>query len=185
MVGALIRKGSLFWLLAFAFLLGFGTTTEDGFLAPVAESKADYAFGLRMTIAFSVGVAILLGVFHILKVWPIHYLIIGGYLMVVLLTFAAPPEIVGVAYDSGGVTTSIVTVPLVTALGLGLASTIPSQNMVIDSFGLITFASLLPNISVLSYAQISTWPRQRSLKREKGDLNRSGLWLMTNTQRTS
>ena len=87
-----------------------------------------------MTMAFSVGVAILLGVFRILKGWPIHYLIIGGYLLVVLLTFAAPPEIVGVAYDSGGVTTSTVTVPLVTALGLGLASTIPGRNLVIDGF---------------------------------------------------
>jgi hypothetical protein len=169
MAGALTRKSSLFWLLAFAFFLGLGTTAEDGFLAPDAESKADYAFGLRMTMAFYVGVAILLGVFRILKGWPIHYLIIGGYLLGVLLTFAAPPEIVGVAHDSGGVTTSTVTVPLVTALGLGLASTIPGRNMVIDGFGLITFASLFPIISVLAYAQISAWRRQRSLKREKGE----------------
>jgi len=179
MAGALTWKGSLFWLLAFAFLLVFGTTAaepaliavsakaateENGFLAPVAESKANYAFGLRMSIAFSAGVPILLDVFRILKGSPIHYLIIGGYLPVVLLTFAAPSEIVGVAYDSGGVTTSTVTVPLLTALGLGLASTIPVRNIVIDGFGLISFASLLPNISALSYAQISTWRRQRSLK---------------------
>ena len=161
MAGALTRKGSLFWLLAFAFLIGFGTTAadpaliafsaeavtaEDGFLAPDAESKADYAFGLRMTMAFSVGVAVLL---------------------VVLLTFAAPPEIFGVAYDSCGVTTSIVTVPLLMALGLCLASTIPGRNTIIDGFGLIAFASLFSIMSVLAYAQISTWRRQRSLQRDK------------------
>ena len=170
MAGALTQKGSLFWLLAFAFLLGFGTAAaEGGFLAPDAESKADYAFGLRMTVAFSVGIAILLGVFRILKGWPIHYLIIGGYLLVVMLTFAAPLEIVGVAYDSGGVTTSTVTVPLVTALGLGLASIIPGRYTVIDGFGLIAFGSLFPIISVLAYAQISTWRRKRSLQKEKGE----------------
>ena len=171
MAGALTRKGSLFWLLAFAFLLGFGTTVaepaliavsaeaataaaEGGFLASDAESKADYAFGLRMTVAFSVGIAILLGVFRILKGWPIHYLIIGGYLLVVMLTFAAPPEIVGVAYDSGGVTTSTVTVPLVTALGVGLASTIRGRNPLTDGFGLIAFASLTPMIFVLIYGMV-------------------------------
>ena len=127
---------------------------EGGFLAPDAESKADYAFGLRMTVAFSVGIAILLGVFRILKGWPIHYLIIGGYLLVVLLTFAAPPEIVGVAYDSGGVTTSTVTVPLVTALGVGLASTIRGRNPLTDGFGLIAFASLTPMIFVLIYGMV-------------------------------
>ena len=92
---------------------------------------------------------------------------IGGYLLVVLMTFAAPPEIVEVANDSSGVTTSTVTVPLVTALGLGLASTIPGQNMVIDGFGLIAFASLFSIMSELAYVQISTWRRQRSLQRDK------------------
>jgi len=109
---------------------------------------------LRMTVAFSVGIAILLGVFRILKGWPIHYLIIGGYLAVVLLTFVAPPEIVGVAYDSGGVTTSTVTVPLVTALGVGLASTIRGRNPLTDGFGLIAFASLTPMIFVLLYGMV-------------------------------
>ena len=107
-----------------------------------------------MTVAFSVGIAILLGVFRILKGWPIHYLIIGGYLLVVMLTFAAPPEIVGVAYDSGGVTTSTVTVPLVTALGVGLASTIRGRNPLTDGFGLIAFASLTPMIFVLIYGMV-------------------------------
>lgn len=171
MAGALTRKGSLFWLMAFAFLLGFGTTVaepaliavsaeaataaaESGYLSPDIEAKADYAFGLRMTVAFSVGIAIMLGVFRILKGWPIHYLIIGGYLVVVLLTFVAPPEIVGVAYDSGGVTTSTVTVPLVTALGVGLASTIRGRNPLTDGFGLIAFASLTPMIFVLLYGMV-------------------------------
>lgn len=171
MAAALTRKGSLFWLLGFAFLLGFGTTVaepaliavaaeaaaaaaEGGFVANDTQAKADYAFGLRMTVALSVGIAILLGVFRILKGWPIHYLIIGGYLLVVLLTFAAPPEIVGVAYDSGGVTTSTVTVPLVTALGVGLASTIRGRNPLTDGFGLIAFASLTPMIFVLIYGMV-------------------------------
>ncbi len=168
MAGALTRKGSIFWLFTFAFLLGFGTTVaepaliavaaeaaeaaaEGGFVAANETAKADYAFGLRMTVAFSVGIAILIGVFRILKGWPIHYLIIGGYVAVILLTFVAPPEIVGVAYDSGGVTTSTVTVPLVTALGVGLASTIRGRNPLTDGFGLIAFASLTPMIFVLIY----------------------------------
>ena len=171
MAGALTRKGSLFWLLAFAFLLGFGTTVaepaliavaaeaaeaaaEGGFVAANKTAKSDYALGLRMTVAFSVGIAILLGVFRILKGWPIHYLIIGGYVAVVLLTFVAPAEIVGVAYDSGGVTTSTVTVPLVTALGVGLASTIRGRNPLTDGFGLIAFASLTPMIFVLIYGMV-------------------------------
>ena len=168
MADALTRKGSLFWLLAFAFLLGFGTTVAEpaliavaseaaravaaaGVIADGAAARADYAFGLRLTVAVSVGAAIVLGVFRILKGWPIHYLIIGGYLIVVLLTFAAPPEIVGVAYDSGGVTTSTVTVPLVTALGVGLAHSIRGRNPLVDGFGLIAFASLSPMIFVLLY----------------------------------
>ena len=108
-----------------------------------------------MTVAFSVGIAFLLGVFRILKGWPIQYLIIDGYLMVVLLTFAAPPKIVGVAYDSSGVTTSTVTVPLVTALGVGLASTIRGRNPLTDGFGLIAFTSLTPMIFVLIYGIVT------------------------------
>ena len=171
MAGALTRKGSLFWLLAFAFLLGFGTTlakpaliavaaeaaetaAEGGFVAANETAKSDYALGLRMTVAFSVGIAILLGAFRILKGWPIHYLIIGGYFAVVLLTFVAPLEIIGVAYNSGGVTTSTVTVPLVTALGIGLASTIRGRNPLTDGFGLIAFASLTPMIFVLIYGMV-------------------------------
>ena len=165
------RKGSLFWLLAFAFALGFGTTIAEPALIAVADEAAviaaegnaiedtdrarkDYAFGLRMTVAVSVGFAILLGVFRILKGWPIQYLILGGYCGVVIMTIFAPDEIIGIAYDSGGVTTSTITVPLVTALGVGLASVIKGRNPMIDGFGLIAFASLTPMIFVMAYGML-------------------------------
>ncbi len=168
MAHAFARKGSLFWLLAFAFCLGFGTTAAEPALIAVAAEAAKamaeagmvasdeaareaYALGLRMTVAVSVGASLVLGVFRILKGWPVHLLIIGGYIIVVILTFLAPPEIIGVAYDSGGVTTSTVTVPLVTALGVGLASTIRGRNPLTDGFGLIAFASMFPMIFVLLY----------------------------------
>ena len=115
---------------------------------------ASYALGLRLTVAFAVGVAILAGVYRILRGWPIQYLIMGGYIGVVIMTAFAPPEIIGIAYDSGGVTTSTVTVPLVTALGVGLASSIKGRNPMIDGFGLIAFASLTPMIFVMAYGMI-------------------------------
>ena len=106
---------------------------------------------LRMTVALSVGVALVLGVFRILKGWPIHLMIVAGYLMVVAMTLLAPDEIVGIAYDSGGVTTSTITVPLVTAVGVGLATVIRGRNPLVDGFGLIAFASLTPMIFVLGF----------------------------------
>ncbi len=162
------RKGSLFWLLAFAFALGFGTTVAEPALIAVSEEAAEvaatggmiqqtteameeYADGLRFTVALSVGLAIMIGVLRIIKGWPIQYLIIGGYLGVVVMTAFAPPEIIGIAYDSGGVTTSTITVPLVTALGVGLASSIRGRNPLTDGFGLIAFASLTPMIFVMGY----------------------------------
>jgi hypothetical protein len=162
------RKGSLFWLLSFAFALGFGTTVAEPALIAVAKEAAQvaaqgnviansqdamdsYALGLRLTVALSVGIAILVGVIRIIKGWPIHYLIISGYIGVVVMTGFAPEEIVGIAYDSGGVTTSTITVPLVTALGVGLASSIKGRNPMIDGFGLIAFASLTPMIFVMGY----------------------------------
>jgi len=162
------RKGSLAWLLAFAFALGFGTTVAEPALIAIAAEAArivadagkidaseaardSYALGLRLTVALSVGVAIVIGVIRILKGWPIHYLIIGGYVAVVIMTAFAPREIIGIAYDSGGVTTSTVTVPLVTALGVGLASSIRGRNPLVDGFGLIAFASLTPMIFVMIY----------------------------------
>lgn len=165
------RKGSLFWLLLFSFALGFGTTVAEPALIAVAdeaasiaadggmisntyESKSSYALGLRLTVALSVGFAILIGVIRIIRGWPLHYLIIAGYCGIVAMTFFAPKEIIGIAYDSGGVTTSTVTVPLVTALGIGLVSAIKGRNPVIDGFGLIAFASLTPIIFVMAYGMI-------------------------------
>ncbi|GIU15485.1 DUF1538 domain-containing protein [Shewanella sp. MBTL60-007] len=168
---ALARKGSVFWLVVFSFSLGFGTTLAEpaltavaneaaevaadaGAIAPTEESMDGYALGLRLTVALSVGLAILLGVVRILKGWPIHYLIISGYIIVMILTSFAPENIIGVAYDSGGVTTSTITVPLVTALGVGLATVIKGRNPMLDGFGLIAFASLMPMIFVLIYGML-------------------------------
>jgi len=151
------KKGSLFWLLIFAFTIGFATTIAEPALIAIAnkasiisDGKID-AFFLRITVAFSVGFAISLGVFRILLGHPIHYYIITGYMIVVAITFFSPVEIIGLAYDSGGVTTSTVTVPLVAALGIGLASSIKGRNPAIDGFGLIAFASLMPMIFVQAY----------------------------------
>lgn len=171
MAQAFAKKGSALWLVAFAFALGFGTTVAEPALIAVAAEAArtvaeaggigsdkasldGYAFGLRMTVALSVGFAIVIGVVRIIKGWPIQWVIIVGYLGVVVLTFFAPPEIVGIAYDSGGVTTSTITVPLVTALGVGLASSIRGRNAMTDGFGLIAFASLTPMMFVMVYGMV-------------------------------
>lgn len=171
MAYAFARKGSVIWLLVFSFSLGFGTTIAEPALIAVAdkaaevaaigqvisnseEARSGYATGLRITVALSVGLAIVIGVLRILKGWPIHYLIIGGYAGVVVMTFFAPKEIIGIAYDSGGVTTSTITVPLVTALGVGLASSIKGRNPMLDGFGLIAFASLTPMIFVMGYGML-------------------------------
>ncbi|MDH3392190.1 MAG: DUF1538 domain-containing protein, partial [Desulfobulbaceae bacterium] len=118
------------------------------------KSMQEYALGLRLSVAFAVGMAIVIGVFRILRGWPVHYLIIGGYIVVMLMTIIAPKEIIGIAYDAGGVTTSTVTVPLVAALGVGLASIIKGRSPLQDGFGLIAFASLLPMIFVMGYGLI-------------------------------
>lgn len=171
MAHAFASKGSVFWLLTFAFSLGFGTTIAEPALIAVADEASevaaqagliatseqamnDYASGLRYTVAFSVGIAITLGVLRILLNWPIHYMIMTGYVMVIVMTGFAPDEIIGIAYDSGGVTTSTITVPLVTALGIGLASSISGRNPMVDGFGLIAFASLLPIVFVLAYGMM-------------------------------
>ena len=165
---AFAKKGSVFWLMMFAFSLGFGTTVAEPSLIAIADEAAsvaassgsiinsdierdDYATELRYTVAFAVGFAIVLGVLRILRGWPIHLMIAGGYLLVVLMTAWAPDEIIGIAYDSGGVTTSTITVPLVTALGIGLASAIRERNPMLDGFGLIAFASLMPIIFVMGF----------------------------------
>ena len=165
------RKGSVTALLALAFGLGFGTTVAEPALIAVASEAAEvaaeadfigdsqaaqdrYALELRVVVALAVGLAIVLGVLRILKGWPIHRFIISGYVLVMILTLFAPEEIVGVAYDSGGVTTSTITVPLITALGVGLASAIRGRNPMLDGFGLIAFASLTPMICVLGYGMV-------------------------------
>ncbi len=171
MAQAFAKKGSLSWLLTFAFCLGFGTTVAEPSLIAVAKeaaivaasggiisdtlaSQLSYANGLRFTVAFAVGLAIVIGVLRIIRGWPIQYLILGGYVVVVLMTIIAPSWIIGIAYDSGGVTTSTITVPLVTALGVGLASAIKGRNPMIDGFGLIAFASLTPMIFVMIYGMV-------------------------------
>ncbi len=171
MAQAFARKGVLSALMIFAFALGFGTTVAEpaliaianeasriagaaGAIADTVDGRRGYADGLRYTVALSVGAALVLGVFRILKGWPIQYFIIGGYIMVIALTAFAPDEIVGIAYDSGGVTTSTITVPLVTALGVGLAHSIRGRNPMIDGFGLIAFASLTPMIFVLVFGMV-------------------------------
>jgi hypothetical protein len=171
---ALARKGSAVWLFTFAFVLGFGTTIAEPALLAVANEAAEvavgagvigntegdienYALGLRLVVALSVGVALMLGVLRILTSWSLPVMIIGGYVLVVIITSIAPPDIVGIAYDSGGVTTSTVTVPLVTALGVGLASSLRGRNPMLDGFGLIAFASLTPILFVLLYGIARQW----------------------------
>jgi len=171
MAHAFASKGSVFWLLTFAFALGFGATIAEPALIAVTEEASEvaaeaglieinaqamesYADGLRLTVALSVGFAIALGVLRILLNWSLQYIIIIGYVLVIVLTSFAPDEIIGIAYDSGGVTTSTITVPLVTALGIGLASSISGRNPMLDGFGLIAFASLFPIIFVLGYGMV-------------------------------
>jgi len=165
---SLARKGSVFWLVTFAFLLGFGTTIAEPALIAIADeasniasaanviadnnaARENYSNGLRLTVALAVGVALVVGVMRILVNWSLPLTIIGGYLLVIVTTTIAPAEIVSIAYDSGGVTTSTVTVPLVTALGIGLASSLKGRNAMTDGFGLIALASLMPILFVLIF----------------------------------
>ncbi len=162
------RKGSLFWLLVFAFCLGFGAAVAEPALIAVAKEAANiasqgniidatdiardsYALGLRITVALSIGLAILIGVLRIIRGWPVYYPVFFGYACVAAMTPFAPDEIIGIAYDSGGIATSSITVPLVTALGVGLATAIKGRNPVTDGFGLVVFASLMPMIFVMAY----------------------------------
>ena len=171
MAEAFARKGSVFWIMTFAFALGFGTTVAEpaliavsgeaakvkaaaGLLEDTEAARHTYATGLRYTVAVSVGLALVVGVLRIIRGWAIHQIIIGGYLTIVILTQFAPREIIGIAYDSGGVTTSTITVPLVTALGVGLAASIKGRNPMLDGFGLIAFASLTPMIFVMGYGML-------------------------------
>ena len=159
-----------YWVYLFAFLIGFATTIAEPSLIAVAIKANEVSggaigiWGLRLSVALGVAIGISLGCYRIVVGDPIHWYIMAGYVVVVLQTLVAPKLIIPLAYDSGGVTTSTVTVPLVAALGLGLAETVPGRNPIIDGFGLIAFASLFPIISVMAYAQISQWISTRDKK---------------------
>ena len=172
-----------YWVYIFAFLIGFSTTIAEPSLIAVAIKANEVSggaigiWGLRIAVALGVAVGISLGCYRIVVGDPIHWYIISGYVIVVIQTSFAPKLIVPLAYDSGGVTTSTVTVPLVAALGLGLSQTIPGRNPLIDGFGLIAFASLFPIISVMAYAQLSEarsrYVGVRSAKKDDSDTTSS------------
>ncbi|MEE9448143.1 MAG: DUF1538 domain-containing protein [Arenicellales bacterium] len=163
------------WVYMFALAIGFSTTIAEPSLLAVAMKANQVSggsigiWGLRIAVAIGVAVGIGLGTFRIVTGYPLHWFIITGYFVVVLQTFFAPKMIVPLAYDSGGVTTSTVTVPLVAALGLGLAETVPGRNPLMDGFGLIAFASLFPIMSVMAYAQMSAFINARKQKKQLSD----------------
>ncbi|MBU0653981.1 MAG: DUF1538 domain-containing protein [Gammaproteobacteria bacterium] len=169
----LIHWSDYYWVYIFAFAIGFSTTIAEPSLMAVALKAHEVSgggigvWGLRIAVAIGVAIGIALGSWRIVTGYPLHYFIIAGYIIVVIQTFYAPRMIVPLAYDSGGVTTSTVTVPLVAALGLGLAETIPGRSPLLDGFGLIAFASLFPIMTVMAYAQLSAWMTARA-KRKAG-----------------
>jgi len=162
-----------YWVYIFAFAVGAGTTIAEPALIAVAMKANEVSggvigvWGLRIAVAIGVAIGLALGSYRIVIGAPMHYFIITGYLIVVVQTFFSPKLIVPLAYDSGGVTTSTVTVPLVAALGLGLAETVPGRSPLIDGFGLIAFASLCPIISVMAYAQLSELKDRRAAKKKQ------------------
>ena len=155
------------WMYLFAATIGFATTVAEPSLIAVAFKAQEVSggsisqWGLRITVALGVSFGISLGTFRIITGTPLYMYIMAGYLIVIVQTFFAPKSIIPLAYDSGGVTTSTVTVPIVAALGLGLSASVPGRNPAIDGFGLIAFASLFPIISVLTYAQFAHWAATR------------------------
>jgi len=163
-----IHWSDYYWVYAFAFAVGFSTTVAEPALLAVAIKANEVSggaigiWGLRTAVALGVALGLVLGTWRIVTGYPLHWFIIGGYLVVVIQTIFAPRMIIALAYDSGGVTTSTVTVPLVAALGLGLAHNIPGRSALIDGFGLIAFASLFPMITVLAHAQIAQWRANRT-----------------------
>lgn len=165
--GAVLGWERYAWIYLFAAAVGFSTTIAEPALLAVSikanevSGGAIRVTGLRVAVAVGVAVGVTIGVFRIVTGTPLHYYIIAGYVLVLLQTAMAPRAVVALAYDSGGVTTSTVTVPIVTALGLGLASSVPGRSPVLDGFGLIAFASLFPIMAVLAYAQASRWRASR------------------------
>ena len=170
--GAVYSWHDYHWMYLFAAAIGFSTTIAEPSLIAVAikaqqvSAGAIRTWGLRVAVAIGVAVGIALGAYRIVTGTPLHWYILTGYIVVVIQTMFAPRLIVALAYDSGGVTTSTVTVPLVAALGLGLASTIPGRSPLLDGFGLIAFASLFPIMSVMAYAQIGSWWVRRQQRRD-------------------
>ena len=169
----IVNWADYYWVYIFAFAIGFSTTIAEPSLMAVAIKARDVSggaigvWGLRIAVALGVAIGISLGTYRIVSGLSMHYFIITGYIFVVIQTFYAPKMIVPLAYDSGGVTTSTVTVPLVAALGLGLAETVPGRNPLLDGFGLIAFASLFPVMSVMAYAQLSEFKNKRYNKKGK------------------
>ena len=167
--------GNYYWIFIFAAMIGFSTTIAEPSLIAVAMKANEVSagtisqWGLRITVALGVAFALTLGTFRIVTGTPLYLYILVGYIIVIIQTIFAPKKLIALAYDSGGVTTSTVTVPLVAALGLGLSSAVPGRNPAIDGFGLIAFASLFPIISVLAYAQIMEWKSLFSKNRKKAE----------------
>ena len=174
LANALAQRGSFILLLVFAFLLGFGATFAEPSLTAVAAQAANaaaaggvisdaevakdgYAFGLRLIVAVSVGIALLLGVTRIVFGWSLPLIVLCGYVLVIAIATIAPPETIGIAFDAGGVTTSVITVPLVTALGIGLASSLAERNPMTDGFGMIVLVLLTPMIFVMAYGTLLAW----------------------------
>lgn len=171
MAHALARKGSLFWLILFSFSLGFSTVIASPGLIAVSQEAARiaseasmidgnenaisaYSLGLRLSVGISVGIALVLGMIRILKGWPLYYFVIAGYLVVMIMTIFAPEQIISLAFDAGGVATSEITVPLITALGVGLAAVLKGRSPLIDGFGIIILAVIMPIIFVMGYGLI-------------------------------
>lgn len=169
-----------YWTYIFAFAIGFATTVAEPSLIAVAikaqeaSGGAIKAQGLRIAVAFGVALSLSVGTLRIVTGAPLHVFMIVGYIIVVVQTMFAPKMIVPLAYDSGGVTTSTVTVPIVTALGLGLASSVPGRSALLDGFGLIALASLFPMITVMGYAQLSGWLAKRTKNRDTVKTCREG-----------
>ncbi len=172
-VDAVLQWHDYLWIYLFAAAIGFSTTIAEPALIAVAikanqvSTGAIGVWGLRIAVAIGVAAGIALGAFRIVTGTPLHYYIIAGYIVVIIQTIYAPRMIIALAYDSGGVTTSTVTVPLVAALGLGLASTIPGRSALLDGFGLIAFASLFPIMSVMAYAQLGEWWIKRNTRQTR------------------
>jgi hypothetical protein len=172
-VGRLLLWSDYYWVYLFAFAISFSTTIAEPSLLAVAIKANQVSagsigiWGLRIAVAIGAATGTALGAYRIVSGTPLYWYIIAGYVFVLVQTIFAPRMIIALAYDSGGVTTSTVTVPLVAALGLGLASTVPGRNPLLDGFGLIAFTCLFPIMSVLAFAQLSEWRAGRSNKAKK------------------